>query len=165
MWNERAVILLAALLALYDLGRGLSVSLHFTADAAASEMPRAKAALLDLARDTLVIGDRLCSTVNFFGALRGQGCWGLIRRERLVSLRKRWRLRKRRHTGGILEDWLVDAGTGVSAPRQTLRYLRWRHRGSRYELLTKVLEPTRLAAPEALALYPPAKAFSACTSI
>jgi hypothetical protein len=154
VWNERAVMLPGALLALYDLGRGLCVALHFTADAAASEMTRAKAALPDLARDTLVIGDRLYGTVDFFGALRAHGCWGLIRRNRLVSLHKLRRLRKRRHADGVLEDWLVQAGTGVSAPRQTLRYLRWRHGGTRYELLTNVLDPTRLAAPEALALYP-----------
>jgi hypothetical protein len=35
-----------------------------------------------------------------------------------------------------------------------LRYIRWRRGGTRYELLTNVLAPTRLAAAEALALYP-----------
>jgi hypothetical protein len=54
----------------------------------------------------------------------------------------------------VLEDWLVPAGSGVSAPTQLLRYIRWRRGGTRYELLTNVLAPTRLAADEALALYP-----------
>jgi len=154
LWHERAVILPGALLALYDLGRGLCQALHFAADAAASEMTRAKAALAGLARDTLLVGDRLYCTVDFFGAVQRQGCWGLFRRNRLVGLRRLQRLRKRRHAGGCLEDWLVQAGSGGSAPAQTVRYIRWRQGGTRYELLTNVLDPTRLTAEEALALYP-----------
>lgn len=154
LWNERAVILPGALLAVYDLGRGLCQALHFSADAAASEMTRAKAAVRELARDTLVLGDRLYGTVDFFATLHAHGCWGLVRRNRLVSLQKLQRLRKRRHAGGSLEDWLVRAGSGVSAPAQTLRYIRWRQGGTRYEVLTNVLAPARLAAEEALALYP-----------
>jgi len=45
LWNERAVILPGCLLGVYDLGRGLCRQLTFSADAAASEMTRAKAAL------------------------------------------------------------------------------------------------------------------------
>jgi hypothetical protein len=48
----------------------------------------------------------------------------------------------------------VRAGTGGAAPTQLLRYIRWRRGGTRYEVLTNVLAPTRLAADEALALYP-----------
>src|SRR2546426_6891381 len=59
LWNERAVVLPGCLLGVYDVGRGLCRHLHFSADAAASEMTRAKAALAGLARDTLVLGDRL----------------------------------------------------------------------------------------------------------
>src|SRR4029453_3746235 len=51
-------------------------------------------------------------------------------------------------------DWLGRAGPGVSAPRQLLRYVRWRRGGTRYELLTNVLAPARLSAEEALDLYP-----------
>jgi len=68
LWNERAVILPGALLAVYDLGRGVCRALYFSADAAASEMTRAKAVLPDLARDTLVLGDRLYGTVDFFAS-------------------------------------------------------------------------------------------------
>ncbi len=116
-------------------------------------MTRAKAALADLGRDTLVLGDRLYGTVDSFATLSGQGCWGLVRRNRLVGLHKRRRLRRRRHAGGLLEDWLVRAGSGVSAPAQTLRHIRWRHGGTRYEVLTNVLESARLSAEEALTLY------------
>ena len=154
LWNERAVVLPGCLLGVYDLGRGLCRALYFSADAAASEMTRAKAALADLARDTLILGDRLYGTADFFAALAARRCWGVVRRNRQLSLAKVQRLRKRRIQGGLLEDWLVDAGTGVSAPIQRLRYIRWRRGGTRYELLTNVLAPGRLSAEEALDLYP-----------
>jgi hypothetical protein len=76
LWNERAVVLPGCLLAVYDLGRGLCRHLYFSADAAASEMTRAKAAVAALARDTLVLGDRLYGTADFFAALGAQHCWG-----------------------------------------------------------------------------------------
>src|SRR5713226_8128490 len=154
LWDERAVVLPGCLLGVYAVLRGLCRHLPFSADAAASEMTRAKAVLADLARDTLVLGDRLYGTADFFAALARHHCWGVIRRNRLLSLHKLQRLRKRRLHGGLLEDWLVRAGTGVSAPTQTLRYIRWRRGGTRYELLTNVLAPRRLSAEEALDLYP-----------
>ena len=154
LWDERAVILPGCLLAIYDLGRGLCRTLYFCADAAASEMTRAKAALGDLRADTLVVGDRLYCTADFFDALQAHQCWGLIRRNRRLSLRKLHRRRKCRYRGGLLEEWLVRAGTGVSAPAQPLRYIRWRLGSTRYEVLTNVLSARRLSAEEALALYP-----------
>src|SRR6266851_1416491 len=111
------------------------------------------AALADLAPDTLVVGDRLYGTADFFAALAAQHCWGLVRRNRRLGLHKLQRLRRRRVQGGRLEDWLVQAGSGASAPRQLLRHIRWRRGGTRYELLTNVLAPTRLSAEEALDLY------------
>lgn len=154
LWRDRAVVLPGCLLGVYDLGRGLCRQLHFSADAAASEMTRAKAVLGTMARDTLLLGDRLYCTADFFEGLHTQGCWGLFRRNRLLRLHKLQRLSKRRHNGGCLEDWLVRAGTGATAPPQLVRYIRWRRGGTRYELLTNVLAPARLAAAEALALYP-----------
>lgn len=47
------------LLGVYDPGRGLCRELYFSADAAAREMTRAKAALADLARHTVLVGDGL----------------------------------------------------------------------------------------------------------
>jgi hypothetical protein len=154
LWNERAVVLPGCLLGVYDLGRGLCRQLLFSADAAASEMTRAKAAVATLARDTLVLGDRLYGTAAFFAALSEQRCWGVVRRNRQLSLHKLQRLRQRRIHGGRLEEWLVQAGTGATAPRQLLRYIRWRRGGTRYEVLTNVLAPARLSAEEALDLYP-----------
>jgi len=154
LWDERAVILPGCLLGVYDLGRGLCRALYFSADAAASEMTRAKGALKDLGADTLVVGDRLYGTADFFAALAAHQCWGLVRRRRQLTLRKLERRRKCRYAGGLLEEWLVRAGTGVTAPAQTLRYIRWRRGGTRHEILTNVLSRERLSAEEALALYP-----------
>ena len=78
----------------------------------------------------------------------------MVRRNRQLSLHRLQRLRRRRIHGGRLEDWLVQAGAGVSAPRQLLRYICWRRGGTRYEVLTNVLAPARLSAEEALDLYP-----------
>jgi hypothetical protein len=72
--------------------------------------------LTELPRNTLVLGDRLCCMVTFCVALQAHRRWGVVRRNRL----------RRRIHGGLLEDWLVRAGTGVSAPVQMLRDIRWR---------------------------------------
>lgn len=152
--NERAVILPGCLLGVYDLARGMCRALYFDADAAAGELTRAKAALADLAQDVLVLGDRLYCTADFFHALAERQCWGLFRRHRSLGLRPQRCLRKRKHLGGLLEDWIVKAGSGQGAPVQTLRHIRWRRGKTRYELLTNVLDPTRVRADEALALYP-----------
>jgi len=154
LWRERAVVLPGCLLGVYNLGRGLCRQLHFSADVAAGEMTRAKGVLRAVAHDTLLIGDPLYCTADCFDALPTQGCWGLFRRTRQLSLHKLQRLSKHRHGGGCLEDWLVRAGSGVSSPPQLVGYIRWRQGGTRYELLTNVLAPARLAAAEAWALYP-----------
>ena len=154
LWDERAVILPGALLGVYDLGRGLCRTLHFDPDAAASEVTRARAVMGTLTRGSLVLGNRLYATAAFFDLLRAHHCWGVVRRQRSLGLHKLERLRKRRFLGGDLEDWLVRAGSGTTAPAQTLRYIRWRHGAKRYEVLTNVLSVTQLAAEEALTLYP-----------
>src|SRR3989454_397403 len=123
LWNERAVVLPGCLLGVYDLGRGLCRQLTFCADAAASEMTRAKAAVAALGPDTLILGDRLYGTADFFAAFAHQHCWGVVRRNRQLSLHKLQRLRKRRIHGGLLEGWLVRGGTGAPPPRHGPRHL------------------------------------------
>jgi hypothetical protein len=154
LWAERAVVLPGSLLAVYDLGRGLCRRLDFCSDAAAGEGARAQAALRRLARDTLVLGDRLYGTGVWFAALAAQGCWGVVRRNRRLGLRKTRRLGRRLSQGGRLDDWLVEAGGSRGTPVQRLRYIRWRRGGTVRAVLTNVLDPTRLSAAEALALYP-----------
>jgi hypothetical protein len=154
LWDERAVVLPGCLLAAYEVGRGLCRVLHFCADAAASELTRATAVLATLAPNTLVVADRLSGTAAWFAALGAQRCWGLVRRNRRLGLRKVRRLRSCLYQGGRLTDWLVEAGAGRSAPVQVLRYIRWRRGRIVYELLTRVRDRARLTAEEALALYP-----------
>ncbi len=154
LWAERAVVLPGCLLAVYDLGRGLCRTLQFCPDAAAWEVTRAEAALATLARDTLVLGDRLYCTGVWFGALAAQGCWGLVRRNRRLGLRKTRRLAHGGYQGGRLDDWLVEAGGSRSTPVQVLRYIRWRRGATVRAVLTNVLDPVRLPAAEAISLYP-----------
>jgi len=153
LWAERAVVLPGCLLAVYDLGRGLCRTLDFCADAAAGELARAQAAVAALPPDTLVLADRLYGTGVWFATLAAQGCWGLVRQNRRLGLRKVQRLARRQVQGGRLTDWLVEAG-GSRTPSHRLRYIRWQRGATVRALLTTVLDPTRLSATEALALYP-----------
>lgn len=154
LWRERAVVLPGCLLAVYDLGRGLCRTLDFCADAAAGELTRALAAVGTLPRDTLVLADRLYGNGVWFGALAAQGCWGLVRRNRRLGLRKVRRLTRRACQGGRLTDWVVEAGGSRTTPAQRLRYIRWQRGRTVRAVLTNVLDPVRLSAGEALALYP-----------
>jgi hypothetical protein len=154
LWADRAVVLPGCLLAVYDLGRGLCRTLAFSPDAAAGELARAQAAIALLARDTLVLGDRLYGTAVWFATLTAQGCWGVVRRNRRLGLRKARCLARHPAQDGELEDWLVAAGGSRGTRPQVLRYIRWRRGRTVREVLTNVLDPMRLSAAEALALYP-----------
>lgn len=156
LWNERAVVLPGCLIAVYDLFRGIPRVLDFCADAAASEMTRAKKALRNLSKGVLIVGDRLYCGAAFFEELGQKGLWGVFRRNRQLGLKKLQAkpLRKKRVRGGILTEWLVCAGCGVSAPKQNLRLIRFKQGRKVYELLTNVLDPKRLTGEEGLDLYP-----------
>jgi hypothetical protein len=154
LWAERAVVLPGCLLAVYDLGRGLCRTLDFCADAAAGELARAQAAVGTLPRDTLVLADRLYGNGVWFATLAAQGCWGLVRQNRRLGLRKVQRLTRRQVQGGRCTDWLVEAGGSRRTPPQRLRYIRWQRGATVRAVLTNVLDPARLSAAEALALYP-----------
>ena len=154
LWPERAVGLPGCLLAVYDLGHGRCRALDFCADAAAGELAHAQAVLATLPRDTLVLADRLYGNDVWFAALTAQGCWGLVRQNRRLGLRKVRRLARHQVQGSRCTDWLGDAGGRRSTPPQRLRYIRWQRGATVQAVLTNVLEPARLPATEALALYP-----------
>lgn len=154
LWNERAVVLPGCVLGVYDLFRGIPRLLDFDADAAKSEMTRAKAALKRLVKGSLLVGDRLYCTVDFFAALAQAKIHGVFRRNQVVKLKRLERRRKKRYQGGILQEWLVLAGSGQTTPQRTLRLIRWQRGKTVYELLTDVLETEWLPGEEALALYP-----------
>lgn len=155
LWQIRSPILPGCVTAAYDLFRGFAPILHFSPDAAESEMERMRKILPDIPKGTLVLGDRLYANVQLFELLSGAGLFGLFRRNAKVGLRRLQRLSRQRLEAGILEDWLVEAGSGQTAPKQILRWICFRDkRGVVYELLTSVLDPQRLTAREAMELYP-----------
>jgi hypothetical protein len=157
LWNVRAVVLPGCILAVYDLYRGFARLLRFSADAAESEMNRAREAIGQIPRDSLLVGDRLYAAGVFFAELQQKGLWGLFRRNRTMKLGNRRRLSKRRIPGaGRLEEWWVQASTGSGDPdgQQTLRFIRMKRGHKVYELLTNVLDSDRLTAEEAMRVYP-----------
>ncbi len=156
LWNERAVVLPGCLEVVYDLFRGIPRVVAFCADAASAEMNRAKEVLDSIQRDSLIVGDRLYCAGTFFEELGKRGLWGLSRRNRRLGLRRNGErpLRKRRYGGGLLVEWTVEAGSGITAPVQTLRLIRWKQGRKVREVLTNVLDPERLTGEEAMDLYP-----------
>ncbi len=156
LWDRRSVVLPGCLEVAYDLFRGIPRILHFDPDAAKAESKRVFEILGRIPKGTLLLGDRLYASVALFASLTAQNLWGLFRRNKTVKLRKikRLRCRKIRSEGVRIEDWLVDAGCGATAPVQRLRCIRLQRKGTWYELLTNVLDPQLLSAEEAVALYP-----------
>lgn len=154
LWDVRAAILPGCLIAFYDMFRGYPRILHFDPNAAEAEMNRVRHALVQVPVGTLLLGDRLYASVKLFEDLTSQGVWGLCRLKDGLSMKKLQLLSRRRVNGGVLEDWLIDLGSGQTAAKQRVRYIRFRRAKVDYELLTNVLDPKKLSAETALELYP-----------
>jgi hypothetical protein len=152
--DVRAQVLPGCLSAFYDLYRGIVRHVVFDADAASAELPRTIAALEQVPKGTLVVGDRLYGVGAFFSALSAQGLWGLCRRNGRQSWRYLRDLSKAYVNGGTAFDTLIEIKGQKDVPPQTLRWLRWRKGRQSLELLTNVLEPERLSLRDALRLYP-----------
>ena len=156
LWNERAVVLPGCLIGVYDLFRGIPYLIDFCADAAASESKRAMVALAKIKRGTLIVGDRLYCTAQFFENLKKKGLYGVSRRNKCLGLRRieAKPFRKKRYKGGLLTDHRVEAGSGQTAPIQQLRLIRFKRGRTVHELLTNVQDTEQLSAEEAMELYP-----------
>ena len=150
--RERAQILPGCLLAFYDLFRGITRQVHFSPHAAAPELPRAQAALRWIAQGALVIGDRLYASVQFFHQLAAHQLYGLVRRHGHLTVRSLQRLAHQAGDQGVLDDMLVEVGSGQGQAPVRLRLIRSRGSRRRLDLLTNVLDPRRLSPEEALAL-------------
>lgn len=150
--REKAAILPGCLLAVYDIFRGIATRLYFEADAAAAEFTRGIMAVESLASNTLVLGDRLYCSVALFGTLEANGCFGVLRRNKSVSIKKVRRVSRQRLEIGLLEDWIVQAGRKGSEIE--LRLITLKLNGKTYEALTNVLDPKRLSAEDVAKLYP-----------
>jgi hypothetical protein len=155
LWDARWSVLPGCLEVLYDVVRGIPRVVRFDPDAARAELVQAYEVIASLPAGVLLLGDRLYCAARIFARLKERGAFGLFRRTPSLGVRKLRRLGRRHALGGSVEDWLVEAGSGQSAPVQALRLLVHRLPGKKpRELLTNVLDPGRLAAEEALALYP-----------
>jgi hypothetical protein len=152
-WDVRSPLLPGCLLVLYDLFRGFPRRLSFCADAARSELQHALAQLDHIPKQTLLIADRLFASVKLVAALTEGEVWLLCRRNRRLTLRhQRW-LRRGQRAGGTLMERLVLVGSGQGTPPQLMRQIRYTTRRLTVDLLTSVLDPTRLTADEALECY------------
>ena len=154
LWKSRAVILPGAIVAHYDIAYGVVRYIDFSADAAASELRSAVRSLEGVPAGTLFVADRLYGNAAFFSELSQRGLFGVVRHNRTLGLKGVRVLSRRRHAGGVLEDRLVQAGSGQQTEPQTLRRITWQKGRIKRELLTNVLDPERLSAQEALGLYP-----------
>jgi hypothetical protein len=153
LWGEKAAVLPGCILAVYDLFRGITRQVWFDGDAAASEFTRATLAVQCLEKGTLVLADRLyASSVELFDLLDGCGSFGVFRRNQTLSINLVRLIESRKTKDGLLEDWLVEAGTG-QATRQ-LRLIRLTKGKGVYEVLTNVLDPKQLSAQDVVDLYP-----------
>lgn len=153
--QEPDTVLPGSILAVYDLFRGYAPIVAFFENTNESEMKRLETILDRIPQRSLLIADRLYATAKLFGILGEHKLSGLFRRHASLSLRKQKLLSRKRVPGGVLEDWLVEAGSGwKGTPQPLLRWVIFRSRkqGS-YELLTNVLEPKELSAEEAMELY------------
>jgi len=153
--NLASVILPGCITVVYDLFHGVTRQVLFDPDAAAPELLRAVPLLSSLPKGSLVVGDRLYASIQFFWELTKHGLWGLFRLNGRLKV-ERLHLIGRGQCGGrgVVEDWLVKVGTGQSAPVITLRMVCFRQGKLQRDLLTSVLDPKMLSAEEALSLYP-----------
>ncbi|MBI3300459.1 MAG: transposase [Deltaproteobacteria bacterium] len=151
--HDPAVVLPGCLTVFYDLFRGITRQVLFFPHAAAPELPRAQAGLKSLTPGTLLLGDRLYASLQYFHHLARLKLSGLFRRNGRLTLKHLQRFSCQQGGRHLLEDGLVEVGCGVGQPTLTLRLIRYRGPGRRLDLLTNVLEPSRLSPEEALALY------------
>jgi len=154
LWDERAVVLPGALTAFYDLFHGVPRMLEFHEEARKGELLRVEEALSRVPEGTLTIGDRAFGVPRFFESLEKHGLFGLARHAKTTKLRRLQMLSRKEGADTVLQDTLVEAGTGTNgvAP-QRLRCIYQRRGRKVLRLITNVLDPARLSAPEALALY------------
>jgi len=151
--KTRSKILPGCVTVFYDLFRGISRKVLFYPDAAEAELPRAQDALDWIAKGSLLMGDRLYASVQYFHLLASLSIHGLFRRNGTLTVRQIEVLSRRQGSRALLEDILVKVGSGQKHPKITLRLIRYRHQGRRLDLLTSVLDPRQLSAEQAVALY------------
>lgn len=144
-------VLPGCLLVAYDLFRGVAQRMSFKPNAGASEVPHMVELFSDVPENSLMVGDRMGGIPFIFEALSQRKLWGLFRHHGQVKLRRKKRLARYLCGKAEVEEFLVKAGDGTTTEVQTLRLIRRRQR--KFELLTNVLDPSRLSGADALRLY------------
>jgi hypothetical protein len=154
LWDERAVVLPGSLLVLYDLYRGVPLRVRFDEDSNRAEVPALKSELDAVRKGALLLGDRAFCSHRLFGDLTKRGIWAVVRCTKAIGIERVSELSRADHDGGVLLDTLVVAGTTQKpSQRQELRLIEWRAGKKSIRLLTNVLDPQKLPAPAAIALY------------
>lgn len=151
--DVRARVLGGCMTVFYDLFRGISRQVLFFPDAAQAELPRALSALDWIAEGSLILGDRLYASVQYFHLLTGLGLFGLFRKNGRLKIKRVKVLSCYRGSRTFWEDVLVEVGCGVGQPKIMLRLIRYRDRGHRLDLLTNVLDPKMLSVQQMVRLY------------
>jgi hypothetical protein len=154
LWDERVVVLPGSLLVLYDLYRGVPFRVRFDEDSNRAEVPALKCELEGLPKGALLLGDRAFCSHRLFGDLTTRGLWALVRCTKAIGIEHVSEVSRAEHDGGVLRDTLVVAGTTQRpSERQSLRLIEWRAAKKSIRLLTNVLDPQKLPATAAIALY------------
>lgn len=152
--DERAVVLPGSLLVLYDLYRGVPLRVRFDEDSNRAEVPALRDELDAVPKGALILGDRAFCSHRLFGELTAREIWAVVRCTKAISTERLSELSRESHDGGILRDTLVLAGTKQrSSARQQLRLIEWKKGKKTLRLLTNVLDPRKLPAHAAMALY------------
>lgn len=151
--GQRAVLLPGCVTAFYDLFHGFCREVLFFPNAAEAELPRGQAALGWIAPGALIVGDCLYSYTQYFRKLAEAKLFGLARKNPILKIRRPQILSRRQGSRSLLEDSLVEVGSGRQEPKRTLRLIRYRAKGRSLDLLTSVLDPQMLSAENAVKLY------------
>ena len=151
--NVRSPILPGCVTAFYDLFRGVCREVIFFPNAAEAELARGQMALGWMPPGSLILGDRLYSSLQYFRVLANANLFGLFRKNGRLKIRRLEVLSRRQGSRTLLEDELVEVGCGVGEPKRKLRRIRYRRQGLRLDLLTDVLDPEKLSAEQAVQLY------------
>ena len=154
VWDQRAQLLPGCMTVFYDLFRGVCREVLFFPDAAQAELPRAQFALDWMRPGSLFVGDAMYGNLNYFHAIAKQRLFGLFRRNKHLKIRRILVLSRRQGSRSFLEDVLVEIGGIVNASRRIqVRMIRYRGQGQKLDMFTSVLDPKKLSAQDAVALY------------
>lgn len=151
--GDHTALLPGCVTAFYDLYRGFCREVLFFPNAAEAELSRGQKALGWIAPGALIVGDGLYSYLQHFRKLDEAKLFGLARKNPILKIRRLKLLSRQQGSRSLLEDSLVEVGSGQKEPKKTLRLIRYRAKGRSLDLLTSVLDPKMLSAEEAVKLY------------